>query len=159
LPTRDKFFRELDAATAAGAPGSVALLLIDLDDFKAVNDTYGHAAGDELLVELAGRIVCAGGPGSVAARLGGDEFALLLTGLGTPGDATVTARAVSAAIVAPARLTDATVTVGASIGIAAAIAGCCAGELTRHADVAMYAAKAHGKNRVQHYDTDRLQPA
>ncbi|WP_212991000.1 GGDEF domain-containing protein [Actinoplanes auranticolor] len=159
LPTRDKFFRELDAATAAGTPGSVALLLIDLDDFKAVNDTYGHAAGDELLVELAGRIVRAGGPGSVAARLGGDEFALLLTGLGGPGDADATARTVSAAIVAPARLTDATVTVGASIGIAAATAGCTAGELTRHADVAMYAAKAHGKNRVERYDPERLQPA
>jgi diguanylate cyclase (GGDEF)-like protein len=159
LPTRDKFFRELDAATAAGTPGSVALLLIDLDDFKAVNDTYGHAAGDELLVELAGRIVGAGGPGSVAARLGGDEFALLLTGLGTPGDADATARAVSAAIVAPARLTDATVTVGASIGIAAATPGCGACELTRRADMAMYAAKAHGKNRVERYDPDRLQPA
>ncbi|MGW4940145.1 diguanylate cyclase domain-containing protein [Actinoplanes sp. NPDC004185] len=159
LPTRDKFFRELDAATAAGAPGSAALLLIDLDDFKTVNDTYGHAAGDELLVELARRIAGAGGPGSVAARLGGDEFALLLTGLGTPGDADATACAVSLAIVAPVRLTGATVTVGASIGIAAATAGCCAGELTRHADEAMYAAKAHGKNRVERYDPDRLQPA
>ena len=155
LPTRVKFFRELTAATAAGAPGSVALLLIDLDDFKLVNDTHGHAAGDELLIGLAGRIVRAGGPGSVAARLGGDEFALLLTGLGGPDDAEQAALAVRAAIMAPVRLTDATVTVGASIGIASATPAVGADELTRQADVAMYAAKAGGKNRVERYDPAR----
>ncbi|MFI7547068.1 diguanylate cyclase domain-containing protein [Actinoplanes sp. NPDC049599] len=163
LPTRVKFFRELTAATAAGAPGSVALLLLDLDDFKAVNDTHGHAAGDELLVELAARIVHAGGPGSLAARLGGDEFALLLTGLAEPGAAEATARLVRSAILAPVRLTHATVAVGASIGIAAATPGLGAEELARHADLAMYAAKAAGKSRVERYDParhgDRLQHA
>jgi diguanylate cyclase (GGDEF)-like protein len=155
LPTRIKFFRELDAATAAGAPGSVALLLIDLDDFKAVNDSHGHAAGDELLVELAGRIVGAGGPGSVAARLGGDEFALLLTGLAGPDDAAAAASAVRTAIMAPVRLRDATVAVGSSIGIAPATRAVGPDELTRHADLAMYAAKAGGKNRIERYDPAR----
>jgi diguanylate cyclase (GGDEF)-like protein len=163
LPTRIKFFRELNAATATGAPGSVALLLIDLDDFKAVNDTHGHAAGDELLIELAGRIAGAGGPGGVAARLGGDEFALLLTGLTEPGDTEAMAAMVRTTIMAPVRLADATVTVGASIGIAPAAPGLGAEDLTRHADLAMYAAKANGKNRIEHYDParhgDRLQHA
>jgi diguanylate cyclase (GGDEF)-like protein len=163
LPTRIKFFRELNAATAAGAPGSVAMLLIDLDDFKMVNDTHGHAAGDALLIELAGRIVDAGGPASVAARLGGDEFALLLTGLTEPGDAETMASMVRTAIMAPVRLADATVAVGASIGVAPATPALGAEELTRHADLAMYAAKARGKNQVERYDPvrhgDRLQPA
>jgi diguanylate cyclase (GGDEF)-like protein len=155
LPTRDKFFRELGAAAATGTPGSVALLLIDLDGFKGVNDTYGHATGDELLVALAERIGPAGGPGSVPARLGGDEFALLLTGLTGPGDAERTARMLCARLAAPARLTDVTVTVGASIGIAPATPGVGADELTRRADLAMYAAKAQGRNRAEFFDPDR----
>ena len=161
LPTRSKFFREAGRAVAAGTPGSVALLLIDLDDFKAVNDTHGHAAGDELLVELAIRIVSAGGPGSVAARLGGDEFALLLTGLDGPDEATTLARSLCALIAAPAELTDGTVAVGASIGVALSTAGLSTDDLTRRADNAMYAAKAQGKNRVELYDpqlhSDRAQ--
>lgn len=153
LPTRAKFFRELEAATAAGEPGSVALLLIDLDDFKAVNDTHGHATGDELLIEIAGRIVAAGGPGSTAARFGGDEFALLLTGITGPSDALALARGLCGRIVAPARLTGTTVSAGASIGIALAEPGVGTGELTRRADLAMYAAKAEGKNGVELFGT------
>jgi diguanylate cyclase (GGDEF)-like protein len=167
LPARDKFFGALRAAVAAGPPGSVALLLIDLDGFKQVNDTYGHGAGDELLIELAGRIAAAGGPGSVPARFGGDEFALLLTGLEGPAAAEAAAWRLGAQIAAPARLSAATVAVGASIGIAAADPAVGAGELTRHADLAMYAAKAQGRNRVEVYDPARhgdrsqgpLQPA
>ena len=155
LPTRGKFFRELRAAMTAGAPGSVALLLVDLDDFKAVNDTYGHAAGDELLVELATRIGPVGGTAGIAARLGGDEFAVLLTGVTGHADAAGLARALCAGIVAPARLSDATVSVGASIGIALTEPGVSADELARRADIAMYAAKASGKNRVQLFDPDR----
>ncbi|AGZ44870.1 putative bifunctional diguanylate cyclase/phosphodiesterase [Actinoplanes friuliensis] len=149
LPTRGKFFGELAAAVDAGEPGAVALLTIDLDDFKQVNDVYGHGAGDELLLAVAGRITTTGGPGSVAGRLGGDEFVLLLKDLDTPATAERVATELCARLVEPVRLKEVTVSVGASIGVALTEAGVSAAELTRRADIAMYAAKARGKSRVE----------
>ncbi len=155
LPTRAKFIRELIAAVDHREPGTVALLNIDLDDFKKVNDGYGHAAGDELLVQVAQRITEAGGERGVAGRLGGDEFVLLLTGLTEPAEAEKIAERLGRRLVEPMRLAMATVRVGASIGIALTEPGVKASELSRRADIAMYAAKARGKNRTEVFSADR----
>jgi diguanylate cyclase (GGDEF)-like protein len=149
LPTRAKFFRTLAAAIGSATPGTVALLNVDLDEFKQVNDTYGHAAGDELLVEMASRMAQVARGRGLAGRFGGDEFALLLTGLTGHGQAQEIAELLSARLAEPVRLSAATVRVGASIGIAAAEPGITVAELTRRADMAMYTAKAAGKNRVE----------
>jgi diguanylate cyclase (GGDEF)-like protein len=155
LPTRAKFAHRLAAAVDAGPPGSVALLNIDLDDFKQVNDSYGHAAGDELLIRVAERIADAGGPGSLAGRFGGDEFALLLTGLSRPAEAEEIAELLCVRLIAPVTLAGTTVAVGASIGVAVTVPGVTAGDLTRRADIAMYSAKAQGKNRVEAFHPDQ----
>lgn len=155
LVTRARFFRQVSAAVDACAGGSVALLNIDLDDFKRVNDTHGHAAGDALLVEVAARMRSLGVPGATPARFGGDEFAVLLTGLIRPEDAELIAERLCHELTRPVRVTDGTVTVGASIGVAVAEPGHTAADLIRCADIAMYSAKAQGKNRVERFDADR----
>jgi diguanylate cyclase (GGDEF)-like protein len=158
LPTRILFVRKLNAAMDADrAAGTctVALLNIDLDDFKQINDVYGHAAGDELLVGVAHRLVEAGGPNSVAARFGGDEFAVLLTGLDDLSEAERIAERIYQHLIEPLRLLVATVSVGASIGVATAEPALTAGDLLRCADVAMYWAKARGKSRVERFDAER----
>ncbi|MEV4352175.1 GGDEF domain-containing protein [Actinoplanes sp. NPDC049596] len=143
LPNRAKFLRAV-----AAAPGPVALLNVDLDDFKQVNDTHGHAAGDELLQEIAHRLTTIAHGRGVAGRFGGDEFALLLT---DPAAAPAIAAQLGALLATPVTLTAATVTVGASIGIALSEPGITVKELTRRADMAMYAAKTMGKNRIETY--------
>jgi len=152
LATRAKLFRQLTAAVEQQPAGTVALLNIDLDDFKQVNDAYGHGAGDALLVEVAARMEGLGVPGALPARFGGDEFALLLTGLIRPDDAELIAGRLCDELVRPIRVAGTTVTVGASIGVAVAEAGYSAADLTRCADIAMYSAKAQGKNRVERFD-------
>ncbi|MEV6488684.1 GGDEF domain-containing protein [Actinoplanes sp. NPDC051633] len=152
LANRELFGQRLAAATAGAAPGSVALCTIDLDDFKQVNDTLGHAAGDELLIEVARRLRDAAGSTGTAARLGGDEFALLLTGLSGPGEATARAAEVSARLQVPVLLGRAMRPVGASIGVATTSVAVSTEELLRRADAAMYSAKAAGKNRVEFTD-------
>ena len=147
LPTRAKFIGAVDQALAAGT--MTAVLNVDLDDFKQVNDCYGHAAGDELLVQVAERMTAVTAGRGLAGRLGGDEFAVLLTDLADPSDAERIAEQLCAALAAPVTLTVATVTVGASIGVAVADPGITVIELTRRADIAMYAAKAAGKNRIE----------
>ncbi|BCJ42159.1 hypothetical protein Aiant_28160 [Actinoplanes ianthinogenes] len=149
LPTRAKFLRAAGAAVAGGGP--VALLNIDLDGFKRVNDEHGHAAGDELLVAIAGRIAAAAGRQGVAARFGGDEFALLLTGFDDVDAVLRQARELCADLGVPVGLAAGTVRVGASVGVALAEPGVSVTDLLRHADLAMYAAKAGGKNRVVRY--------
>ena len=134
---------------AEAGPGSIALLTVDLDDFKRVNDTYGHAAGDELLVAVAERLRTAAEPLGLAARFGGDEFAVLYPTVTGADEATALAEALSAALAAPIRLTDATVTDGASIGVALHRPGSSHRDLLRRADLAMYSAKTEGKNRVR----------
>jgi diguanylate cyclase (GGDEF)-like protein len=126
----------------------VAVLFLDLDNFKAANDSLGHAAGDRLLVEIAGRIrgVCHGS--ATVARLGGDEFAILLAPA-TSSEAVVTAENVIAAVEAPLELSGRPVHVGASVGVAFGSPSGDADELLRDADVAMYRAKAAGKGRYE----------
>ena len=123
---------------------ALALLLLDLDRFKAVNDTLGHQAGDALLQQVAARLQGALRTSDTVARLGGDEFAVLLPGADRDGAVQAT-QTLLAALVAPVRLEGQTVQVGASIGVALAPAqGREAAVLLRHADRAMYVAKRGG---------------
>ncbi len=124
----------------------VAVLFLDLDGFKAVNDTLGHGAGDELLVAVAERLRSCTRPEDSVARLGGDEFALLLEGAEVLGDAVGVAQRILVALATPVTVRDRALLVGASIGVAlAAEGGVGAKELLRNADLAMYRAKSDGK--------------
>ena len=132
--------------------GTQAVLFVDLDDFKNVNDLLGHAAGDEVLRAVGARLSEVTRPGDLVARLGGDEFALLLDGL--PDDAaaySLASRAV-AALATPVEIHGNVVEVGASIGLSMRRDGSDIESLMREADIAMYSAKGHGKNRVECYD-------
>ncbi|MEU4218489.1 bifunctional diguanylate cyclase/phosphodiesterase [Actinoplanes sp. NPDC026623] len=145
----------LDAhlADLVGRRPDVALLLIDLDDFKLVNDAHGYAAGDAMLGEFA-RILSAGiRPGDVAARIGGDEFVVLITDVPDEASALAIARRILAeAAATPVRLGDDAVTVRASIGVATGRDGDTPKELLRRADVAMYQAKRLGTHGAKGYD-------
>ena len=129
------------------------VLFLDLDDFKVVNDTLGHAAGDRLLADVAARLRTVLRADDVAARLGGDEFAVLLDDdPGLPESEAVADRIIES-MRASFSVDGHETTVGASIGIAAARLGTeDADELLRNADVAMYTAKASGKNRVSVFE-------
>ncbi|MFY1697098.1 MULTISPECIES: putative bifunctional diguanylate cyclase/phosphodiesterase [unclassified Solwaraspora] len=134
--------------------GITALLLIDLNHFKEINDTLGHAAGDEVLIQVARRLCATAHAGDMVARLGGDEFAVLLTGLPAPAIATHRADALLAAICAPMDLDGMRINVEASGGIAVAPGNGGMPELLRRADVAMYQAKRSG-GRIASYARGR----
>ncbi|MEV5767339.1 bifunctional diguanylate cyclase/phosphodiesterase [Micromonospora sp. NPDC052213] len=127
------------------ADGVTALVLIDLNHFKEVNDTLGHAAGDQVLVQVAERLGAAAQEGDLVARLGGDEFAVLLRGLPAPAVAAHRAETLLAALHEPFDLDGMRISVEASGGIAAAPATGGMPELLRRADVAMYQAKRAGQ--------------
>jgi diguanylate cyclase (GGDEF)-like protein/PAS domain S-box-containing protein len=129
----------------------VAALFIDLDEFKTVNDSLGHAAGDELLVAIGERLREATRPVDTAARLGGDEFAVLLEDVDSDEDVAGVAERVLAQIAKPIRLHGARVVVRASIGIAVAADGETVGDLLRNADTAMYTAKDAGRGRYERF--------
>ncbi|MFI5895085.1 putative bifunctional diguanylate cyclase/phosphodiesterase [Actinoplanes sp. NPDC051513] len=145
LPNRTVLTCEITAALAAGEPVTVAL--IDLDDFKAINDDLGHAVGDALIIAVGERIAAQLPAGGMVARLGGDEYALLLL-----GDDTAPLAAVAAELRLPVRAGGHDLVVESSIGLAPARHGDTAGELLRRADVAMYSAKGQGKGRLVRYD-------
>jgi diguanylate cyclase (GGDEF)-like protein/PAS domain S-box-containing protein len=153
LPNRVLFVREaaaaLEAARAAGRTAGV--LFIDLDDFKIVNDTMGHAVGDELLVAVAARLTSSVRPSDTAARLGGDEFAMLIDDAVDPAAVDAFAERIVAAFTEPFTLNEATVLAAATVGVATSEDSDDTGELLRHADLALYAAKAAGKQRWRHY--------
>ena len=134
--------------------GLMAMLFCDLDGFKAVNDTHGHAAGDELLVEVARRLSQVMRPTDTVARLGGDEFVVLCENLPTTAEATRVAVRVEQAISRPVPWRGQPLTVTASVGIAYGSATVSAEELVRNADTAMYQAKTLGKNRHEVFDED-----
>jgi diguanylate cyclase (GGDEF)-like protein len=128
----------------------VSVILIDLDDFKMVNDALGHGIGDALLVDVAGRLTAGVRSGDTVARLGGDEFAVLLDGA-TRHEVDDVADRLLAALSPPARVAGHELLVRASLGIAAGTPASDGNELVRQADVAMYAAKAAGGSRYVHY--------
>ncbi|MCY1141238.1 GGDEF domain-containing protein [Actinoplanes sp. Pm04-4] len=139
-------------AHALAAPGAqVSVLLVDLDGFKAVNDTMGHAAGDALLMAVADRLRGAIRAGDLPARLGGDEFAALLPDC-TAAEAVATAERILAALTVPEEIDGVPVRAAASIGVAAAGTGADVSSLLRDADLAMYAAKRQGKGTWQRHD-------
>jgi diguanylate cyclase (GGDEF)-like protein/PAS domain S-box-containing protein len=148
------------AAEVAGtAHAVVGVLFIDLDDFKEVNDTLGHAAGDQLLIAVGERISRIAGPMNTVARTGGDEFAVLVERVGTPGEAEVIADRIVAALSRPIEVADATgaahlVSGASSVGVATSAETSVITELLRRADVAMYGAKTEGKNRWQRYQDE-----
>jgi diguanylate cyclase (GGDEF)-like protein len=149
LANRTHFHEQAAAALAATEP--VSLLLIDLDGFKAVNDTRGHAAGDALLCAVADRLREAVRGGDLAARLGGDEFAVLLPGC-TTAEADHTAQRILDALRVPVPVDGAPVGVSASIGVAAADPADDVESLLHDADLAMYAAKNNGKGAWRRYE-------
>ncbi|WP_407111229.1 putative bifunctional diguanylate cyclase/phosphodiesterase [Streptomyces sp. DSM 116494] len=164
LPNRALFTRRVQQALSGrrasdrgAALRGTAVLFIDLDGFKGVNDTIGHQAGDELLVQAARRLQDAVRKGDTAARLGGDEFAALIAGDGVRDrDARERhmlelADRLRATLSQPYAIDGNDVRVNASIGVAFAEPGVGAGELLRNADLAMYRAKAAGKGRVELY--------
>jgi len=154
LPNRAMFFdrveHALDLHTRDGRP--VAVLLIDLDEFKAVNDTLGHASGDVLLALAAHRLAGVVRPGDTLARLSGDEFAVLLEAAGDPA---IVATRLLAALADPFVVGQRAVTISASVGIAALSEdehSVGAEAVLAHADIAVYTAKRAGKGSFAVYD-------
>jgi diguanylate cyclase (GGDEF)-like protein len=147
LPNRRRFHEELERVCGRGRPGdTLAVLFLDLDGFKDVNDRHGHDVGNELLVHVAKRLRDCVRPGDVVARMGGDEFTILLTRLESAAPAVEIADRICEMLVRPFRLGDAAVTISTSIGIALAPSGTAdPGDLVRRADGAMYRAKRAGK--------------
>ena len=156
LANRALFRDRLDQALARTARSKevLAVLLVDLDGFKQVNDSLGHGAGDQLLQEIAARFSEVIRPADTLARLGGDEFALLLEGTGEQGAITI-ARRLLERVSEPVSIADRELVLGASIGIVIHDDGSADGEdLVRHADVAMYAAKEAGRGRYELFQYD-----
>lgn len=152
LPNRSLFHDRLRDALAAAA--EVAVLVIDLDDFKAVNDGLGHAVGDELLQVVAERLRGSVRAPDVPARLGGDEFAVLLADASDPAAALGVARRLLRAIEEPVVISGRDVALHASIGLAfdVDVADADPETMLRSADLAMYGAKNRGKSRVAIFD-------
>ncbi|MBA5638408.1 EAL domain-containing protein [Duganella sp. LX20W] len=151
-PNRYLFKERLQQRLDLVPPAPFALLLLDLDHFKEVNDTLGHDKGDELLIEAVRRIdACLGGPGQ-AARLGGDEFAVTVTDREQLATLDNLAGRLVASVAAPYHLGGERAFVSASIGIAHyPTDGATIADLLRHADQAMYAAKSAGRNRYTRF--------
>ncbi|MFN7001304.1 MAG: diguanylate cyclase domain-containing protein, partial [Elioraea tepidiphila] len=145
LPNRALFAARLQQAMAGAG---CALHCFDLDRFKEVNDTLGHAFGDRLLLAVASRVQALIGPEDLLARLGGDEFAVIQPGAG-PAEARLLARRIVAALAEPFRIGGISVRTGASVGFVLAPAQAETPERAlQHADIAMYAAKGEGGSRV-----------
>jgi len=155
LPNRALFGDRLAQALAGQARrgGGVGVLLVDLDDFKQVNDTAGHVVGDALLEAVAIRLRTLVRPADTVARLGGDEFAVLAEALPDPGEATKLAERIRQGLGQPLLVEGRELFAHASIGISIATApGLPPEQLLRQADVAMHVAKSEGKNRHRHFD-------
>jgi diguanylate cyclase (GGDEF)-like protein/PAS domain S-box-containing protein len=163
LPNRAYFMDHLDTVlkrskTPFGT--RFAVLFIDLDRFKVVNDSLGHSTGDELLVEVAKRLSAVVRPGDMVARLGGDEFTILLENLASDDGAINVAERLLQSLSEPLRLEGYEVRVGASIGIAYGVAAYNApGEILRDADTAMYQAKADGRGVYRIFESSMYDAA
>ncbi len=156
LGNRIQLRRSLEERLSHAAPeAKTALLFVDLDRFKAINDSLGHALGDRLLIEVARRLQATAPPGSDVCRIGGDEF-IVLAEAGSEGNAEAAGGAMLAALRAPYQLGEQTLRCSGSIGIVLASAGEAIDDLIRTADHAMYKAKQLGKDRVQLFDAELL---
>ncbi|WP_372530575.1 putative bifunctional diguanylate cyclase/phosphodiesterase [Euzebya sp.] len=147
LPNRETFTQRLDETLREGR--DVTVLFCDLDRFKQINDSYGHAAGDELLRQIAARLRGVLRPGDVVGRLSGDEFAVLLDGIADSLVAGDLARRLVQDLAEPFRIEGREIRVTTSVGVAVHRGtGGRSDELLRHADDAMYRAKEQGRNQV-----------
>jgi len=151
LANRSLFRERVEHALDRRSSADTAVLFIDLDNFKTINDSLGHAAGDHVLVETAHRVRSTLRAEDTASRLGGDEFAVLLEDADVTAAARVAER-IRAALGTPFWVLGQEVYVSASIGIAVREEGDSAGELLRNADVAMYTAKGKGKARFEIFE-------
>ncbi|MFH9011954.1 aminotransferase class I/II-fold pyridoxal phosphate-dependent enzyme [Streptomyces sp. NPDC017943] len=153
LPNRTLLLERIERALLRGRREAslTCLLFIDLDDFKLVNDTMGHRAGDQLLISVGNRLSRTLRRTDTAARLGGDEFAVLMEDAKQPLDAELLAAQVIQTLGRPFDLADESVTVSASVGVATARDSTDAEELLGHADLALYAAKAAGKRQWRRF--------
>ncbi len=157
LPNRNQLSRLLEAAItqARAADGHVALMFLDLDRFKNINDTLGHATGDALLKEIARRAAAVMREGDVVCRLGGDEFVVLVPDVEGPEALAERARDLLSAISQPCHLHEHEFRVTASIGISTFPSdGDDEASMMKHADIAMYQAKEDGKNTFAFYVDD-----
>ncbi|MFF4019624.1 putative bifunctional diguanylate cyclase/phosphodiesterase [Streptomyces sp. NPDC001843] len=156
LPNRTLFFERLEKALNAGEGQRFGLCYLDLDGFKTINDSLGHAAGDRLLVEVADRLQsCATAPGEMVARLGGDEFVALTTGPDTERGVDELAERIMNALVTPVSIDGRDLLVRGSIGIVEGPAGeRTPAEVLRSADITMYRAKSAGGNRSELADPE-----
>jgi len=148
LLNRAGFEQHLERALIEGRGPSLALLYIDLDHFKPINDKYGHPVGDQLLQQVAQRLRKTVRPTDGIARLGGDEFAIVLSGVNARQDAHAVAEKVISSIKNPFDVAGASLTVSASVGVAFAVdAAGSVGDLVARADTQLYKAKAAGRGR------------
>jgi diguanylate cyclase (GGDEF)-like protein/PAS domain S-box-containing protein len=155
LPNRVLLMDRLEMALARTArlETGVAVLFCDVDRFKVVNDSLGHALGDDLLQEVGLRLAASVRPGDTVARFGGDEFVLLCSDLSSPRDAVVLSERVQASVREPITVGDAELVVTLSIGIAYDERGISQpNALVRDADAAMYRAKSRGRDRAEVFD-------
>ncbi|AKG46441.1 Sensory box or GGDEF family protein [Streptomyces xiamenensis] len=158
LPNRALFFERLEQALSPGASAArIGLCYLDLDGFKAVNDSLGHAVGDQLLIAVAERLQSRiSGPGRLLARIGGDEFVALVIDPPSPAAVTEVAERALAALSAPVEVAGRELLVRASIGVVEGATGeLSSSEMLRSADITMYRAKAQGGNRYAMADPDR----
>ena len=158
LPNRSYFFRELGRAVTArrrDTSHNFAVMFLDFDRFKTINDSLGHGAGDELLKTAAKRLRHCLRPADFVARLGGDEFAILLEGATVQDEAIDLADRIQRVLMEPMRLCDSNVTTSASIGITTSAFQYTVPEnVMRDADIALYRAKAQGKARYAMFDSE-----
>ncbi|MFP4243787.1 MAG: EAL domain-containing protein [Ectothiorhodospira sp.] len=155
LPNRTLFLDRLRQAIFRGqrSKSHFAVLFLDLDDFKTINDSLGHAQGDRVLVQAARRLEGVLRPGDTVARLGGDEFSILLEGIGETAEVDEVVRRVKGVFARPLSMEDQDVFVSFSVGIAMEPAGECApDELLRNADTAMYQAKRRARGGSAVFD-------
>ena len=159
LANPSTFNTALESALQDESSPNTTVLFIDLDDFKGVNDVFGHRAGDDLLREVGARLRRATRLGDLCARLGGDEFAVMLrgSGSGAADAAEDIAQRIVAAIAAAVHIRGRVVHIGASVGVATATDETDLETLIHFADVAMYAAKANGKSRIQIFEPGLLE--
>jgi diguanylate cyclase (GGDEF)-like protein/PAS domain S-box-containing protein len=154
LPNRLLLHDRLEQAMARDSRSALgfALLFVDLDRFKVVNDSLGHDVGDAMLIEVSRRLSAAVREGDTVARLGGDEFIVLADGISEVGGAGELAERVRHALAEPIEVPGGTVVCTASIGVSLPVPGQAPRELLREADTAMYRAKERGKDRVEVFD-------
>lgn len=156
LPNRSLFFRRLQKAISRAADSNrhTALLFMDVDHFKSINDTFGHDAGDQLLVEVADRLKHCIRRDDTLARLGGDEFTVVLSDVESPEVVEITAQRIMEALNTPLRIDQNVFHITASLGIALYPEdGQDNATLLKHADIAMYHAKDNGRNGFQFFNT------